>query len=135
MSNEPRTKFEIPENILVYMFFEKMKKFGTTKKGTYNPQDPTHWEETKVTFYVESENGVNPIDVVIKDVTWITTITFSEFGQELSSADWEPQESKWINVNAPSFFDTLYNVYVRGVHEDENEEAFGDDFGCLADYE
>ena len=131
-----RTKFGVEESVLVAMFIEKMKKFGATQSGTYNAQDPTHWEETKVTFHVETSPGeMTPIDVVVKDVTWITTITFSEFGNELSKADWDPQDKKWININAPIFFDTLYALFIYGEHETEMEEEFEDPYGCLADYE
>ena len=127
-------KFEVPENILVQMFLEKMRKFGNVQNGTYNQADPTAWERINCQMLVDNGEEMSPVDVDIKDVTWITTIRFSEHGEELAKADWDPQESKWINVNAPGFFDTLYDVFVRGIHETEMEMDYEDPMGCPSKY-
>lgn len=130
-----RTKFEVPESVLVELFIEKMKRLGNAESGTYNRQDPTHWEKIEVQLYLDNGEEMHPIDIVIKDMTWITTISFSEFGSELAKADWDPQDKKWTNMNAPAFFDLIYKVFLYGMSEEEMSCDSRDPHGCLADYE
>ena len=112
------TKFGVSESDLIRLFIEKMRRYGAVKSGTYNKQDPTHWEEIITEMIMD--NGQADYSILVEiTVFGKTTIRFTEFGKELAQADWDPQDKKWINVNAPGFFDVLNNVFVNGKHESE----------------
>lgn len=119
MNETIRTKFELTEQELVNLFEEKIKRFGSSRSGTYNVADPTHWEKTEVTFYLDNPENQepNPIDTLLHDCTWLLTITFSEDGKELASAAWDPSDKIWRNITAPAFFNLLHDVFMHGQHD------------------
>lgn len=121
-----KRKFQATEREMVQFFVDRCKKYGISKKGTYNKVDPTHYEKVSVQFLTYGEEGglTEKLDITINDNTWFIEITFFEDNNKLATGMWDPQDGCFVNVSldGEAFFDLLHKALFDSEHQSEYDQ-------------
>jgi len=139
---------ELNQKEIVDLMISKMKRLGTHTSGTYNKQDPTHFEKGDAAVSIqygyqvddEAESCPGPENIKIhwEDCTWGIDFTFeTSCGKDTGYFDrgiGECSASKWLYCSDDFFKvfkdvllhskDESYFTYEEETYSDPDEEHF-----------
>lgn len=141
---------ELKQDNIVDLMMDKIKQNGSSRHGTYNAADPTHYEKGSAVFGVEygytmimeDEEG-NPghpypepenVKCSFHDVTWGVTFEF-QTSIRLEKGYWSRplfgSSGEWTQITE-QFFEVFKDVLLQG--QEEDFWAMDDDLAAMGYY-
>lgn len=129
---------ELKQKDIVDLMIDKLKRLGTHKSGTYNKQDPTHFEKGNAAvavqygYRVDDEAccpGPENIKIHWEDCTWGIDFTLeTSVGRDTGYFDrgiGECSASKWLHCS-DDFLQIFKDILLNGQDEDYFDDEFGE---------